>query len=106
MFVTKKLLSLRKISNSANRKNLKIMFTVNTTTEYLLERDYDSKIWQLAGEFDRFSSDSFSDGTTDRTSTKFTEKEAKRFNDLVDGDGSTSHIGIIITKNGLRFTTF
>lgn len=82
------------------------MFTVNTTTEYLLERDYDSKIWQLAGEFDRFSSDSFSDGTTDRTSTKFTEKEAKRFNDLVDGDGSTSHIGIIITKNGLRFTTF
>lgn len=81
------------------------MFTVNTTTEYLLERD-EIKIWSLAGEFDSRSSDSFSDGSVYRTSIMFSEKEAKRFNELVDGDDSTSHIGIIITKNGLRFKTF
>ena len=82
------------------------MYTVNTTQTYLIEKDHDSKVWQLAGYFDSRSPDSYSDGNTDRYSIKFTEKEAKRFNDLIDGDGSTSHIGIIATSIGLRFITF
>lgn len=81
------------------------IFTANENI--LLERDYDSKIWSIAGDnFDRQNPDHYSDGTTDRTSHTLSEKEAGRLNSMIDGDGCVQHIGIILTKTGIRLTSF
>lgn len=83
------------------------MFTVKSNTEYLLEKDYDGpKVYTLAGEFDKTNPDHYANGSVNRTSVFFTEKEAQRFNNLVDGDGSCQHIGIIVTSKGLRFKSY
>lgn len=68
----------------------------------LLERDYDQKVWTIAGNFDSQNPDHYSDARQDRTYHELTQSEADRLNSAVDGDGYIGHVAVILTQKGLR----